>query len=219
MDQNNKPLVIFISAVSGLLLLATAAAFWFYPRVKDSDQGVFSSLPQESTEVTEELDVMEWVRETEDFPPLEEGTQTESEEPEDDLVVTLEVDTEDQVIETVIPESAKKPVAVKPEPKPQAVTPPKPKVETPKTIKVTEHWIQVASYTDRYRAEDTKKMLEESGVSVTVFTKTSGDTQYYRVRIGPYSEEAEARKYLDWVHTLEGFKESYVTKVFVDKTL
>ncbi|WP_028974722.1 SPOR domain-containing protein [Spirochaeta cellobiosiphila] len=225
MDQNNKPLIIFISAITALILLAAVAAFWYYPQVKDSDQAIFASAPAPE-EITTQDDVMEWVRNPETIPSEENFEQKPESEESKDLVITYDVKEEgnkDKVIEPIVPDEIKQvqPAAV------QKTAPvqntPKPKVE-PKpapqqTIRVTEHWIQVASYTDRYRADETKKTLEENDVPVTVFTKTSGDKTYFRVRIGPYSNSAEAEKYLDWVKGLEGFGESYVTKVYVEKTL
>lgn len=90
----------------------------------------------------------------------------------------------------------------------------KPVVKT----KVTEFWIQVASFKDRYQAENTAKALETQGLKGTLTTATVNGQTVVRVRVGPYANEAEAGKFLAWLKPVKEFAGSYVTKVAATRT-
>jgi cell division protein FtsN len=82
-----------------------------------------------------------------------------------------------------------------------------------KTVKVTEYWIQVASFKDRYQAENTAKALEAQGLKGTLTTATVNGQAVVRVRVGPYANQEEAAKFLDWLKPVQEFTGSYITKV------
>jgi cell division protein FtsN len=79
-------------------------------------------------------------------------------------------------------------------------------------------WIQVASFKDRYQAENTAKALESQGLKGTLTTATVNGQTVVRVRVGPYANEAEAAKFLAWLKPVKEFEASYITKVGPAKT-
>lgn len=107
-----------------------------------------------------------------------------------------------------------KPVAAVPATPAKAPKAAKPVVKT----KVTEFWIQVASFKDRYQAENTSKALETQGLKGTLTTATVNGQTVVRVRVGPYANEAEAGKFLAWLKPVKEFAGSYITKVSATHT-
>jgi cell division protein FtsN len=96
---------------------------------------------------------------------------------------------------------------------PKATVPKKaPEAKPAKKVKVTEYWIQVASFKDRYQAENTAKSLETQGLKGTLTTATVAGQPVVRVRVGPYTNEAEAGKFLAWLKPIKEYENSYVTK-------
>jgi DedD protein len=88
-----------------------------------------------------------------------------------------------------------------------------------RTVGVTEYWIQTGSYTSRSRADLIKKELDELGLNGRILSKDINGTQYYRVRVGPYEDKAEADKFLAWVKDREQFQQSYISQVYRKKTV
>jgi DedD protein len=89
----------------------------------------------------------------------------------------------------------------------------------PVKIKVEEFWIQAGAYTNRDRLQIAQGRLSEQGLGTRITTKTVNNTTYYRLRIGPYEKKAEAEKFLAWVQDLEGFGDSYISVVYVTRTV
>ncbi len=86
-----------------------------------------------------------------------------------------------------------------------------------KPVRVTEYWIQAGSFSSLSKASDVKKKLAEKGTTSTISTTKIKGTNYYRVRLGPYSDQMEADKFLSWVKRVKGFEKSYVSEVYVTK--
>lgn len=101
-------------------------------------------------------------------------------------------------------------------PAPKAKPAPAPKVV--KTVKVTEFWVQVGSFKDRFQAENTAKLLETKGLKGTLTTATVAGNAVVRVRVGPYATDTEAKKYLATLTTEKEFSAAYVTKVNATRT-
>lgn len=94
------------------------------------------------------------------------------------------------------------------------------KKEAPKKeITVREYWIQAGSYKSKNRAADVKTKLAERGVESRLTSREIDGTTYFRVRIGPYQEEAEAEKFLAWIKDVRGFESSYVSMVYAKRRL
>ncbi|MDR0383224.1 MAG: SPOR domain-containing protein [Spirochaetaceae bacterium] len=97
---------------------------------------------------------------------------------------------------------AQKPVA----PKPPAVA----KAENVKAS--SSWWVQTNSYSKKAYADDAKKFLETKGITSVVTNGNVGGKIYYRVRVGPYSSQAEADYWLSLIKNINGMENSLVWK-------
>lgn len=102
------------------------------------------------------------------------------------------------------------PVTVKPIAKPAAKTP-----ATPKTV--AEYWIQAAAFTSRSRADDLQRELATKNLSTLITVKDLDGVTWYRVRIGPYTAEREAKGWLEKIRVVPGCTEAYVSKQSVTR--
>lgn len=82
---------------------------------------------------------------------------------------------------------------------------------------VTEYWIQIGSFSSLSKANGVKENLKKNGAASMISTKEVNGDNFYRVRIGPYSNNNEAKKFLSWIKELEGFNDSYISEVYVKK--
>lgn len=79
-------------------------------------------------------------------------------------------------------------------------------------VRVDEYWIQAGSFTSRGRADELKQGLAEKGMASLIAVKEISGKSYYRVRIGPYSSETEAKGWLEKIKVLEGCSGAQVWK-------
>ena len=79
---------------------------------------------------------------------------------------------------------------------------------------VVRYWVQVASYSTKKSAEYARGLLSENKIESDIFTYTSSDKIYYRVRVGPYTTKSEASFWMDEITKIKDFKDSgaFVTK-------
>jgi DedD protein len=73
-------------------------------------------------------------------------------------------------------------------------------------------WVQTNSYSKKAYADNAKKFLETKGIASVVMNGTVSGKTYYRVRVGPYSSQAEADYWLSLIKTIEGMENSLVWK-------
>ncbi len=92
-------------------------------------------------------------------------------------------------------------------------------ISQPKTVRVTQYWIQAASYRSQSRAEETRDNLSQKGWDGRIVTRDVGGELYYRVRLGPYQTEAEAGKFLSWIRDIKSFEASYISQVYASRTI
>ena len=123
------------------------------------------------------------------------------------------------------PQAAEKPIpanqtVVKAAAKPAVQSAAKPAVRSaskpasgPKSLSVTEYWIQAGSFSSASRAEEVSRRLEERGLAARTTTRDLNGKTHFRVRVGPYANKAEAEKFLDWIRELKGFETSYISMV------
>jgi DedD protein len=52
--------------------------------------------------------------------------------------------------------------------------------------------------------------LKEKGLAGQIVVREVEGTRFYRLRIGPYENKAEAEKFLNWVKEIKGFEESMI---------
>lgn len=90
------------------------------------------------------------------------------------------------------------------------------KPTAPRTV--SEYWIQAAAFTSRSRADDLQRVLAAKGLSTLITLKDIDGTTWYRVRIGPYLSEAEAKGWLGKIRVLAGCGEAYVSKQIVQRS-
>ncbi len=79
--------------------------------------------------------------------------------------------------------------------------------------KEVDYWIQTGAYKSQSKAEELISTLADKGLSGKVFSYDSGSGTYYRVRIGPYTNQGEADKFLSIVKQIQGLDASYVSQV------
>ncbi len=72
----------------------------------------------------------------------------------------------------------------------------------------------MASFTSRGRADSVDRQLRDLGVASRITTRNSGDSLFYRVRVGPYLNEREAQKFLGWIKSVDGLTGSYISRVY-----
>ena len=224
--EQKKILWILLSVTLFLFIVSITGVVWFYPgRITVAgEDGSSPSSDQEQAAM--DFDPVEWVRQGEDFPGLidapsveEEGFsivygETEVGEPAADLPA--------DDMEQVVSENSKieKPVAVPAQP---VKTVPNNKsivsAPAPQKINVLEYWIQAGSFASRSRAESSSQILSEKGFSNLITIKTVDKEDYFRVRMGPYTSKAEAQKFLNWVKGIDAYENSYISQVYVQKTV
>jgi len=243
--EQRKLLWIIFSATLFLLVVVGAGIIWLYPQPKE--QTVIAAGEVEAQGAGADFDPVEWVRSDQKSPGLEERPES-ADEDENFVVVYGENGEGDKSLPTIESEEAEKsakksedraaatkdgtktpsaqpPAAQKtgaqsqpsPQPSPQPnVTETEPET---RTVRSTEYWIQAGSYTSRTRADRIKDELDRQGLTGRIMSKDVDGTLYYRVRIGPYQEKAEAQKFLTWVKEKEQFSSSYISQVYRNKTV
>ena len=224
--EQKKILWILLSVTLFLFIVSITGVVWFYPgRVAVAEDDALSG-GQEKAAI--DFDPVEWVRQGEDFPGLIDSTSDESEgfsiiygetedgESEINLVAEEEIE---KVVEDTTTAVVRTPV-VKEEPvKVVSTTTSVAAAPAPRKINVLEYWIQAGSFSSRSRAESSSQSLSEKGFSNLITIKTVGSDDYYRVRMGPYSSQAEAEKFLGWVKAIDSYEKSYISQVYVQKTV
>lgn len=120
----------------------------------------------------------------------------------------------DKPVQTVRTSSAEKGPAPAPKKEPARKPAPRKTVQSkPKTVIVTDYWIQAGSYSSKLNAERARKVLADRYLNTEIFTRGTGDDTKYRVRVGPYNSKAEADYWLGTVKKLPDFTDSYVSEV------
>ena len=92
--------------------------------------------------------------------------------------------------------------------KPKAKTPAKPAAPQVQTL----YWVQTASLASRINAERARDKLAAQHMKVEIFTKETSSGLTHRVRVGPFTNNTEAKYWLNSIKKIEGFEKSYVTE-------
>ncbi len=224
--EQKKILWILLSVTLFLFIVSITGVVWFYPGRIAAVEGSSNNSVDIQDQASVGFDPVEWVREGEAFPGLietpsdEEGFsivygETEGGEPVINLVTDNTIkEVEDKTKSFVAPRAVEEaPVKVVTPSVSNAAAP------APKKITVLEYWIQAGAFSSRSRAESSSKTLSEKGLSNIVTIKTVDDSDYFRVRMGPYISNAEAEKFLEWVKEIDSYEKSYISQVYVQKTV
>jgi len=83
---------------------------------------------------------------------------------------------------------------------------------------VAEYWIQAAAFTSRSRADDLQRELASKGLSTLITVKDLDGITWYRVRIGPYPTEGEAKGWLENIRKVAGCAEAYISRQTVQRS-
>lgn len=143
--------------------------------------------------------------------------------------ITVNVDPAKPKTEVSVPVKKEEPVAAKTvkvasEPAKTAASKPSAAKSAPaktqtvskaaETKKITQYWVQVAAYSNKKTAENSRSILDANKIPSDIFTfKDSKGTLFYRVRVGPYTTKSEAEYWRTRIIKIDEFAkaESYVT--------
>ena len=92
--------------------------------------------------------------------------------------------------------------------KPKVQAPAKPAASPVQTL----YWVQTASFANRINAERARDKLAAQHMKVEIFTKETAAGLTHRVRVGPFTNNTEAKYWLNSIKKIEGFEKSYVTE-------
>jgi len=227
--EQKKILWVMMSVALLLIVLLTAGLIWLKPA--GGDFPVAGGTSGEVAAAGTRFDAIEYIREGEMVGLVE------TEKPAGEFVAV----TGDIVIGQTREKAPEKPAgqetgsavqltsaapvqrpAPRTEPAPAPAPSPKP-APTPKPAPVTEtgieYWIQAGSFTKIAQAEAAKDALSSRGVESVILTRQIEGTTYYRVRIGPYRDKAEAEKFLGWIRNIPEYGSSYISEVPFSRTL
>ena len=237
--EQQKTLWIIFSVTLFLLIVVAVGFIWFLPPdvtpLADAE-----TAKQAVTDPTGGYDPIEWVREDEKVPGLEESEGVEGGNEGDDILIVYgesdrEVtDTEgtastegikpspaENVIRVAEPTTPRTSVVVVPRqtaPTPRVATPPTAAVTTPpRNVNVTQYWIQAGAYKSRARAESAQESLSSEGWSARIISRDVDSETFFRVRIGPYDNKGEAEKFLGWIKGIDSFESSYISQVYTSR--
>lgn len=76
----------------------------------------------------------------------------------------------------------------------------------------TLYWVQTASLADKINAERARDKLAAQHMKVEIFTKETAAGLTHRVRVGPFTNNTEAKYWLKSIQSIDGFEHSYVTE-------
>ncbi len=224
--MEKKNILLVIGSVTLFLIVVLAAGLWlFWPEPKPQSSSAAVSVSPLGMEGSRGFDSFEYYRGRQDLPGLEEPRPAQ---PRQDGSLSLAIgETAPRPAVSVEPRPApaapqSAPAASGPAPAAPTAPPQRPAAQkapaaarpaTPKLTRVNEYWIQAGSYKSRVSAEGLNRKLADMGLAGTITTRDVGGETYFRVRIGPYRDSAEADKFLATVKAVEGLTDSYVSRV------
>jgi DedD protein len=104
-----------------------------------------------------------------------------------------------------------------------ATTKPAAKSATPAPIakpaaassKNNNYWVQTGAFSTKVRAEGAKESLASKGIISIIDNRDIDGKTWYRVRVGPYMSENEAKYWLALVKSIDGFTDSQIRQTQV----
>jgi DedD protein len=106
--------------------------------------------------------------------------------------------------------AAAKPAAASPAAKPAVASRPAPAVKPAAAKAQQDYWVQTGAFSVKIRAEGAKETLASKGITSIIDDREVEGKTWYRVRVGPYTSETEARYWLALVQSIDGFDGSQV---------
>ena len=74
------------------------------------------------------------------------------------------------------------------------------------------YWVQTASLASRINAERARDKLAAQHMKVEIFTKETAAGLTHRVRVGPFTNNTEAKYWLNSIKKIKGFENSYIAE-------
>ena len=176
------------------------------------------------------FDTFEFYKGTQEIPGLVEVEDTGEAPPKNDMTITIgEAESSGEVIiekkeqRTVTPDFREETASTEPAARPERREP-RPTVATasakrPQKVYVKEYEIQVGAYRTKHRADSVNTLLGDIGLAGTIRTRDIDGVTFFRVRIGPYSNQNEASKFLTWIKDVKGLEQSYISQVTRQRTI
>jgi cell division septation protein DedD len=226
--MENKNIMLVIASISLFFVIIVGVGLWLFWPKGAGERGAESAAARPLFDG--DFDSFEFYKSDEEIPGLME------EKPEDELkemTLTVGEATDKMTIEKkeaeVKPSTKAEGAKVEAPPQIPAKTTPSKRVTptvakkttppAPRKVYIKEYEIQVGSYKTRSRAESINDRLKNLGLAGSIRTRQVGSSTYYRVRIGPYSSQGEAAKFLTWLRDVEGLEDSYISQVTRQKTI
>lgn len=236
--EQNKVLMIVVSVAIFFVAVIGVGVALLYPGVDGDVSGAAESSVRE-------FDPIEYVRRQDTAPLEEEETDpviivygdTEpdppvSERPEPgDVPVIRERPARRTVPSEPAPEERPAPAptpapapAPTPEPRQAAPAPdpapaPAPAQPAPRQVRVTEYWIQLIASPSRDRVSQAERTLTDHDLGGRITTRDVDGQVFYRLRVGPYETKPEAEQFLQWIRSIEGFGEAYISEEYPLRTV
>jgi DedD protein len=73
-----------------------------------------------------------------------------------------------------------------------------------------DYWVQTGSFEAKVRADNVKESLGAKGISSVIEVRDINSKTMYRVRVGPYTSQDEAKYWLELIQSIDGFKDSQI---------
>ena len=77
------------------------------------------------------------------------------------------------------------------------------------------YWVQTGAFSTKVRAEGAKESLASKGITSIIDNRNIDGKTWYRVRVGPYMSENEAKYWLALVKSIDGFTDSQIRQTQV----
>ncbi len=233
--ERYRSLIVIASIAFFVALVLGVGLFLLYPRTDEG--GVLAAARGDD----EEFDPIEYLRAPDAAPPEFRPPDPDEDEPiiiiygDEDEAVSEELpaqgpapgpeddadaarDRDNPPVTTAAPETPEaRPAPAEAPARPQPVRA-APTVTEPRRVRVTEYWIQVISSPSRDTVEQAKLRLEEERLSGRITSKSVEGRDFYRLRVGPYSDKSEASKFLDWIREINDFSGSYISEEYPLRT-
>jgi DedD protein len=74
----------------------------------------------------------------------------------------------------------------------------------------SDYWVQTGAFSTQARAEGAKETLASKGITSIIENRMVDGKTWYRVRVGPYTSENEAKYWLALVKSVDGFNDSQI---------
>lgn len=246
--EQQKVLWIIFSVTLFLVVVVVVGFVWFLPSEGDGEPHAAGTAADGQT-AAQVFDPIVWVRGDKEVPRMREDAAEPVESAAEDLLLVYgEARRQpESVLQLVTPDRERIPVTVSETPpgktdlpalgpektiaarpaeapaEPRAVvkpaaTPAVAKPE-PRPVRVTQYWIQAGSFQSQIRAEQAQAALAEKGWHTRITSRDVDGEVFFRVRLGPFETNGEAKKFLEWISGIDSFESSYISEVYTTRPI